>query len=63
MEGQKEHTHDVVGTPGCHWGWPAMEEVARAQPLVIALLVPSEFQTILKMKHYATHRQCVYINV
>ena len=63
MEGQKEHTHDVVGTPGCHWGWPAMEEVARAQPLVIALLAPSEVSNNLEMEHYATHRQCVYINI
>ena len=48
VEGQKEHMHDVVGTPCCHWGstWPAMEEVARAQLLVIALLVLSDHPLI-----------------
>ena len=28
VENTKEHMHDVVGTPCCHGGWPAMEEVA-----------------------------------
>ena len=48
VENTKEHMHDVVGTPCCHGGWPAMEEVARAEPfLSLLMLVLSEWTIIM----------------
>ena len=48
VKSEKGHTHDVVGTPCCHGRWPAMEEVARAEPfLSLLMLVLSEWTIIM----------------